>query len=111
MIKLMLIDRYTLLRVGVLPQYECEDVVSDSNLFEAVGVGIGKQEMYNVMLMIKKLGEDPSKAVATVRFFGKLFGLAADYYVFETTLKENPGENEETAGEQWDNGSIICTLP
>lgn len=80
-------------------QYECEDVLRDSNLFEAVGVGIGKQEMYNVMLMVKKLGEDPKKGVATIRFFGKFWGLSADYFVFETTLKETPEEPEEVLGE------------
>lgn len=80
-------------------QYECEDVLRDSNLFEAVGVGIGKQEMYNVMLMVKKLGEDPKKGVATIRYFGKFLGLSADYFVFETTLKEAPEEPEEVLGE------------
>lgn len=32
-----------------------------------------------------------------VRFFGKFFGLYADYYVFETTLKDAP-EAPEAAG-------------
>ncbi len=68
---------------------------SDAQLFDALGVGLGLDEMYNVMLAVKRLGEDPSKGVATVRFMGKFLGIAADYYVFETTLTEPPEEPEE----------------
>jgi hypothetical protein len=38
------------------------------------------------MLALKKLGEDPAKKLATVRFFGKMLGTGGDYFVFETTL-------------------------
>ena len=47
-------------------------------------------------LAAKRLGEDPAYNVATVRFFGKVFGISADYYIFETTLKDQPEEEEET---------------
>lgn len=79
-------------------QYEGEDIVGDGGMFDAIGVGLGRQEMYNVALAAKKLGEDPKRSVATVRFFGKFFGLFADYYVFETTLKDTP-EIPEAPGE------------
>ena len=62
-------------------------------------MGLGRAEMYAAMLAVKKLGEDTTRNVATVRFFGKFFGLYADYYVFETTLKDAP-EIPEAAGEQ-----------
>lgn len=65
-------------------------MLGDGFLLDAVGVGLGRNEMYGIALAVKKLGEDPKRSVATVRFFGKLFGLYADYYVFETTLKEPP---------------------
>ncbi|KAJ9522652.1 hypothetical protein QJQ45_019729, partial [Haematococcus lacustris] len=70
--------------------YEAEDVVGDGMLLDAVGVGLGRAEMYNIALAVKKLGEDAKRGVARVRFFGKFFGLHADYYVFETELKEPP---------------------
>ena len=76
-------------------QFECEDVWSDAQLFDALGVGLGLDEMYNIMLAVKRLGEDPSKGVATVRFMGKFLGISADYYVFETTVNEPPEEPEE----------------
>ena len=40
-------------------QYEGQDVLSDSQLFEALGVGLGPAEMYGVMLAQKRLGDDP----------------------------------------------------
>ncbi|GFR44665.1 hypothetical protein Agub_g5955 [Astrephomene gubernaculifera] len=70
--------------------FECEDVEGDGNLFDALGAGVGRGEMYAAMLAVKKLGEDGKRGVATVRFFGKFFGTQADYYVFETTLQNNP---------------------
>lgn len=76
-------------------QFECEDCWRDAQLFDAVGTGLGLDEMYNVMLAVKRLGEDPTKGIATVRFMGKFLGLTADYYVFETTMNEPPEEAEE----------------
>lgn len=78
--------------------FETEDVVSQAAMMEAVGAGLSRQEMYGVAMAIKKLGEDPNIKINTVRFFGKLLGTHADYYVFETTLKE-PGES--AVDDQW----------
>lgn len=47
-------------------QYECEDILGDAALFDALGVGLGRAEMMDVALAVKKLGEDPRKGVATV---------------------------------------------
>ena len=80
-------------------QYECEDILNDAHLLDALGVGLGKSEMYGVMLAVKQLGEDPKRAVSTVRFFGKFLGISADYFVFETTLQHPPEEDEKEPGE------------
>jgi hypothetical protein len=87
----------TYLNPLLAPQYECEDIVADGVLLDALGAGLGRSEMYAAMLAVKKLGEDPVRNVATVRFFGKFFGIYSDYYVFETTLKDPP-EIPEAAG-------------
>ena len=79
--------------------FETEDLLAGSALLESVGCGLGTKEMYKVMLALKSLGEDPTIKAATVRFFGKIFGTTADYYVFEATLKEPvEAEAEETEG-------------
>jgi radial spoke head protein 4A len=79
-------------------QYECEDIQGDAALFESLGVGLGRREMVDVALAAKRLGQDPRRGVATVRFFGKFLGTHADYYVFETTLQNPPAEPEEQPG-------------
>ncbi|KAL3137432.1 hypothetical protein ABBQ32_006953 [Trebouxia sp. C0010 RCD-2024] len=79
-------------------EYECENALNDAALMEACGVGLGRTDMYGVMVVCKQLGEDPKLGVATVRFFGKVLGVYADYYVFETTLKEQAEEEEEKLG-------------
>ncbi|KAK9828684.1 hypothetical protein WJX72_001516 [[Myrmecia] bisecta] len=79
-------------------EYECENVMGDAAMFDAVGAGLGRTEMYGIMLAVKQLGETPALGVATVRFFGKVLGTHADYYVFETTLKEPVEEEEEALG-------------
>jgi len=76
-------------------EFEAEDILGDAHILDAVGAGLGRGEMHAVMLAAKKLGEDPKRGVATVRFFGKFLGTHADYYVFETTLQTPPEEPEE----------------
>ena len=76
-------------------EFETEDLLSGAALLESVGCGLGAKEMYKVMLALKYLGEDPTEKVETVRFFGKFFGVSADYYVFEATLKEAAEAEEE----------------
>ena len=79
--------------------YETENVLQDAAMYEALGMGLPKKEMYGVMLSMKKLGENPDHGVATARFFGKLLGTNGDYYVFETTLTEPGPEIEVAEGE------------
>ncbi len=40
--------------------------MGDGVLFDALGVGLGREEMMNVALAVKRLGEDPKLGVATV---------------------------------------------
>eukprot|EP00798_Chlamydomonas_sp_ICE-L_P031212 gene31212-6361_t len=79
--------------------YQSEDVLYDAALLDALGVGVGREEMYNVSVAVKALGECPKRKIATVRFFGKFYGLHADYYVFETTLKNAPAIPQAPDGE------------
>lgn len=77
--------------------FECDNMAHLRHMLEAVGQGLSAQEMYGAMLQMKRLGEDPSLALARVRFFGKVFGIFADYYVFEADSKERRAEAAETS--------------
>ena len=81
-------------------QYECEDIVGNAALFSMVGAGLGEGETYRIALAARRLGEDAQHGVATLRFFGKFFGRAADYYVFEATPREAPAATGEPAGQE-----------
>lgn len=68
-------------------QFASGNVVAEANLFESLGVGLGRHEMYGISLAIKQLGEDPKRGIKSIRFFGKLLGLYNDYYVYEVQHK------------------------
>jgi len=83
---------------NVPADFETENLVADAAMFEAAGVGLSAGEMYGVMLAIKRLGGNEDNKVDTARFFGKILGTGADYYVFETHLKDyEKGEEKEPA--------------
>jgi len=79
--------------------FAAEDLVHHAHLLELVGAGLSKQEVYGAMMAMKKLGESAKYARATCRFFGKVLGTHADYYVFETTPQDAPEAPEEVPGE------------
>ena len=78
-------------------EYETEDLLAHAALLDAVGCPLPQGEAYAVMLAAKALGESPEHKLKTVRFFGKVLGLSANYYVFEGVLKEKPSEAAATA--------------
>ncbi|XP_013194260.1 radial spoke head protein 6 homolog A isoform X1 [Amyelois transitella] len=82
------------------------DLIDHNYYFKEAGYGLPDSECYAVFLSLNMLGiKEP---VATVRFFGKIFGTQANYYVAETDLtieeldrrirefdmKDMPGEGE-----------------
>ncbi|EFJ16412.1 hypothetical protein SELMODRAFT_116835 [Selaginella moellendorffii] len=67
------------------PAYSAENYLYDSIFFEAVGMGLGRAENYQVVLAMRQLAS--TKMVLKMRFFGKFFGIKSNYYVFETTSK------------------------
>jgi len=59
-------------------------------IFEQAGIGIGREDMFRMFLAMKQLTRD--YALVSIRFWGKLFGIDANYYVVEC---EFPLEEEE----------------
>lgn len=64
------------------------DLLGELAFFEWAGVGLSKEEAYRLLLAITKIKKDEN--LATVRFFGKILGTRADYYVIEATYAAPP---------------------
>ncbi|KAG6543237.1 hypothetical protein Mapa_015488 [Marchantia paleacea] len=89
-------------------EFESENLLADSVFMDAVGVGLGRIETHMIMLALKKLGDDPELGITSLRFFGKIFGTKRNYYVFESFVPDEGGQEEEpqaTEGESEDDGS------
>jgi hypothetical protein len=56
------------------------------------GIGVPKNEMLEVLLVMKRLGGDAAKNIKELRFFGKFFTLKGQYYVFECSMNERPAK-------------------
>ena len=72
------------------------DVMYERTLFECAGVGLSESESYRVYVSLVQLQK--SKELASVRFFGKVLGTGADYYIAEVS-GYTPPEPEEGAPE------------
>lgn len=78
-------------------EHTTQDMTKVAWMLEAVGAGCDEREMYEIVLQMKRLGENPSLKLSNVRFFGKFFGLHQDYYVFEASPKTQPQHAPETS--------------
>lgn len=75
------------------------DVYKSANLLRQVGVSLGEQETYTLQLACKQLSLQ-HEGFKEPRFFGKLYGTDADYWVVEAKEaepSERPEDAEETA--------------
>ena len=92
--------------------FESEDLLQHAIMLDAVGAGLDMEEMVRVSLQLKRLGQDPQAKLKSVRFFGKFFGMYADYYVFEGVPKGAPpaAESEEGALPPSMHGSVTMQV-
>ncbi|KAK9838274.1 hypothetical protein WJX81_001678 [Elliptochloris bilobata] len=78
---------------------QCADVTGEAALLAAVGAGLGAREAATAALAVHALGADAALGAASARFWGKLLGVHADYYVFEAALRPpDDAAGEEAAG-------------
>lgn len=61
-------------------------------------VGLGKDETYRILLALKKLTADHK--LASVRFWGKIFGTQANYIIAEAEYPEDAGDEDEEEEEE-----------
>jgi radial spoke head protein 4A len=69
------------------------DMMTDASMLEWAGVNLGQEEVYKIMLSLRKLAAE--RGLASVRFFGKIFGTQSDYLIAETKLMVNAKESPE----------------
>ncbi|KAL9952056.1 hypothetical protein ACROYT_G039256 [Oculina patagonica] len=67
------------------------DLMELANYFEQAGVGIGREETFRVFLALKLLID--TQPIRTCRFWGKIFGIHANYVIAEVEFFE--GEDPE----------------
>lgn len=61
--------------------------------FEQAGVGLGSEETYRMYLALKQLVD--TYPLQTVRFWGKILGTEANYFIAEVQYREGEEEEEE----------------
>jgi len=75
------------------------DFMEESAMLEWAGVGFGELESYQIMCSLRKLAAASSDdGIKQLRFWGKILGISADYYVAEGQLEAGgePDENDPT---------------
>lgn len=69
------------------------NLLEDAHYLEWAGLGFSAEESYRVYVSLSKLQQ--TKKLATVRFFGKVLGTGADYYIAEGKYLEDPEPDED----------------
>ncbi|ETW07763.1 hypothetical protein H310_02204 [Aphanomyces invadans] len=77
------------------------DLLDEANMFEWAGIGFSKAETFRLSLALQKLAS--VHGTTKLRFWGKILGTTADFYVAEGELPE-PYEPEDAAAEEGANG-------
>ncbi|KAF5221438.1 putative flagellar radial spoke protein-like [Trypanosoma cruzi] len=76
---------------------EVSNVVGEQAIFNSVGEGLQPEEAFRLVVGMKQLVK--TEPLATARFWGKILGSGADYYIVETKIDpERLPEDEEDVG-------------
>jgi radial spoke head protein 4A len=92
-----------------------QDLLTDAEYLEWAGVSIGKEETFRMHLSLKKLaslanaapaevGADIFRPVYALRFWGKIAGIKADYYIAEGVIEDEEEFDEEAMGKKMEVG-------
>jgi len=88
-------------QIEIVPNY-IEDILSLSRVLEWAGISFNKTEWFKLRQSLKNLVIN-SNAVS-LRFWGKIYGIQADYYIIQGTLKNytqsNPKPYVESRGNE-----------
>ncbi|TMW62359.1 hypothetical protein Poli38472_009852 [Pythium oligandrum] len=73
------------------------DLLDEAHMFEWAGVGFSQSETFRLSVALQRLAQ--AQGTTSLRFWGKLLGLGADYYIAEGELAAPP-EPEDVIGEE-----------
>eukprot|EP01059_Diplonema_ambulator_P019957 TRINITY_DN3363_c0_g2_i2.p1 TRINITY_DN3363_c0_g2~~TRINITY_DN3363_c0_g2_i2.p1 ORF type:complete len:580 (+),score=197.59 TRINITY_DN3363_c0_g2_i2:265-2004(+) len=78
---------------------ELADIVSEQQVFNALGMGLNESEAYRIMVSLKRLLD--KQPLKSVRFFGKILATKCNYYIAETEVDPDrePEQEDADAGE------------
>lgn len=79
------------------PVEACElpNVIEEAEMFAWTGVGLGQQESYKVMCSLRNHAIKVKETCSAIRFWGKILGTGADYWIAEAKSSEGGEDNEE----------------
>lgn len=80
---------------GPLAVCAIPDYVEDAEMFSWAGVGLGEMESYKVQCSLRNMAAAQLEGYTKVRFWGKILGTDADYYVAEAEKDGGDGEEAE----------------
>uniref|UniRef100_K3X5T0 Flagellar radial spoke protein n=1 Tax=Globisporangium ultimum (strain ATCC 200006 / CBS 805.95 / DAOM BR144) TaxID=431595 RepID=K3X5T0_GLOUD len=73
------------------------DLLDEANMFEWAGLGFSKSETFRLSVSLQRLAQ--TNATTSMRFWGKLLGMGADFYIAEGELP-SPSEPEDPDAEE-----------
>lgn len=73
------------------------DLMELANYFEQAGVGVGREETFRIFLALTILID--TQPIRTCRFWGKIFGIHANYIIAEVEFFEGEDPEEQLDGE------------
>lgn len=91
------LDKVPMEEDAELPACAVPNICEEAEMFAWAGVGLGEHETYKVMCSLRNMAAKPREDLkfGKVRFWGKILGTAADYWIAETTLESGAGEPDE----------------
>ncbi|VUZ45027.1 unnamed protein product [Hymenolepis diminuta] len=78
------------------------NVNQEFSLIEQSGIGLGREELTRIWLALRHLRKVLGDSVTKLRFWGKVFGIKANYYIIESEFLPGTEPNKNIPG-PWDN--------
>lgn len=79
------------------------DLLDEANMYEWAGIGFSKSETFRLSVSIQRLAQ--ANSTTSLRFWGKILGLGADFYIAEGELGTPTPDPEDQFAEEGSSGA------